>query len=42
MQFNIPNHTVIQFVRAHIINSSHGEQAASSISQTHRKRAQHS
>ena len=37
MQFHIPNHIIIHFIPAHIINSSNGEQAASSISQTYRK-----
>jgi len=35
--FHIPNHIIINFIPAHIINSSNGKQAASSISQSHRK-----
>jgi len=35
--FHIPNHIIINFVPPHIINSSNGEQAASSISQIRRK-----
>jgi len=35
--FHIRNHIIIHFIPAHIINSSNGEQAASSISQTRRK-----
>jgi len=35
--FHIPTLTIIDFVPAHIMNSSNGELAASSISQTHRE-----